>query len=648
MFNSPFNSRNLLVSNSKEYRCPKCFLIPFINISINENKLFMSTKCTNNHNYSKPFDEMEMMCKASPILNYTCELCKNFKEAKNFSNIYFYCSNCFKFFCLKHGETHSLKEGHKIFINKKLDSICTEHEGTTVVGYCKKHNKNYCFLCQHFNENNNKFDEKLNEEQIKKYENENKNNEKIIKEMEVLFNNYKKFFNELEDDFFLFKDYVNKKILFINEIINFYKEKTKDCDINYQMKANIENNCFDLTETNQILMKKINSQIKIINELKNFFKIKEINNVMNFIKEEEKETKKEVEKTKDSKKDIEKLKTKKEVEKTKDSKKEIEKLKTKKEVEKTKDFKKEIEKLKDFEIEKTKIVNTLNNNENYINCLKILDDGRLAAGDSSSNLVIYNKENFKPEIIIKNNLGNLFNITQIKNKFLACSFAKDSTIKIIKIKKNNVYDEIQIIKNAHDDFIIKIIELKNKNLISFSYDCSFKIWKLNDKNKYEKIFRFKDSDKLNDGLEIKENEILYVKESISNSIVFYDLETNEKIKTLNRLDLFIDFRGQRIIKLTEKNIAVAGDGKVYLIDTNNYVILDKIESNQNCCILKLTNNLFLVGDKYGNVFQYKLKDKKLIDESKKYKLHGSRIYSMAFLNGFFISGGYNEIKIWKI
>ena len=62
------SSNTQYIINNKEYRCPKCSLIPFINIFNNENKLFMSTKCTNNHNYSKPFDEME----------------KNFKNKSNF------------------------------------------------------------------------------------------------------------------------------------------------------------------------------------------------------------------------------------------------------------------------------------------------------------------------------------------------------------------------------------------------------------------------------------------------------------------------------------------------------------------------------------------------------------------------------------
>ena len=45
---------------------------------------------------------------------------------------------------------------------------------------------------------------------------------------------------------------------------------------------------------------------------------------------------------------------------------------------------------------------------------------------------------------------------------------------------NNNYEDIQVIKNAHQFLISKIIELKNENLITFSWDCSFKIWKLND------------------------------------------------------------------------------------------------------------------------------------------------------------------------
>ena len=114
-----------IANDNKEFRCPKCSIIPFINIFTNENKLYMSMKCTNNHNYSKTFDEMEKISKTNPISNYFCALCEN-ENNKKLSNIHFYCSICYKFFCYKHGETHKLKEGHKIFFTKNFDSCCID------------------------------------------------------------------------------------------------------------------------------------------------------------------------------------------------------------------------------------------------------------------------------------------------------------------------------------------------------------------------------------------------------------------------------------------------------------------------------------------------------------------------------------------
>ena len=90
-----------LIYKYKEYRCPKCFLVPFINLSNIENKLFMSIKCitNDNHNESKPFDEMEKMCKSSPISNNICLNCvSENKENKKLSNIFFLLFKMFKIF----------------------------------------------------------------------------------------------------------------------------------------------------------------------------------------------------------------------------------------------------------------------------------------------------------------------------------------------------------------------------------------------------------------------------------------------------------------------------------------------------------------------------------------------------------------------
>ena len=106
----------------------------------------------------------------------------------------------------------------------------------------------------------------------------------------------------------------------------------------------------------------------------------------------------------------------------------------------------------------------------------------------------------------------------------------------------------------------------------------------------------------------------------------------------------------KIIKINDNEVAVAGNGKVYLIDINNYLILHEINSDcKNDCILKLSFNLFLIGNDNGTITQYKTENKKLIKESSKIKSHENRIYSMTLLNDMIISGGLNSniIKIWK-
>ena len=109
--------------------------------------------------------------------------------------------------------------------------------------------------------------------------------------------------------------------------------------------------------------------------------------------------------------------------------------------------------MKDFNFEKMNNIKILNNNKGTIYCSKILDDGRLAVGDSNSNLIIYNKETFTTDIIIQNNLGNLNNFIQLKNKNIACSLESDYTLRIIKI--NNFIHKFYFFINI----IFKCIEI---------------------------------------------------------------------------------------------------------------------------------------------------------------------------------------------
>ena len=269
------SSKSIIPNNLLGYRCPECSLIPFIQITSNENKLTMKTHCTNNHTFNEPFDKLQMMCKSKA--KYFCSICGKAKNDPNQEEEkFYYCSICFKFYCYNHGKNiHKLKDGHNIYFNDCFDNICFEHNGTSIIGYCQKHNKNYCKRCECYSENNNSIDDELNMQQIEKYEKEILNNQKILNEIDDLFKNYKKTFNELENTYALYKQNMTKKINFMNEIVNDYKNKIKNSALNYQMKANIQVNHFDLTEMKQKINNKISEQNKEINELIKLLKRRE-------------------------------------------------------------------------------------------------------------------------------------------------------------------------------------------------------------------------------------------------------------------------------------------------------------------------------------------------------------------------------------
>ena len=123
------------------------------------------------------------------------------------------------------------------------------------------------------------------------------------------------------------------------------------------------------------------------------------------------------------------------------------------------------------------------------------------------------------------------------------------------------------------------------------------------------------------------------------------------MNTFNNLNLCFSSYGERIIKLNDEEIAIAGNKKIYLIDFNNYLILNEINCDyRNDCILKLSNNLILIGDSNGTITQYRIEKKRLIKESFKNKSHEINIFSLTLINDMIISGSINskEIKIWKI
>ena len=129
------------------------------------------------------------------------------------------------------------------------------------------------------------------------------------------------------------------------------------------------------------------------------------------------------------------------------------------------------------------------NNYNNINCIKHFKEtwcgwhGGLCKLDEDRIIVKGNKKNSLKVISILNlniikEINNPFQcngITLIEDKgiFIVGGVSND-----IRIYRNDNYECIQTIQNAHDDEIKGFIELKDCSIASFSKDKKIKIWYL--------------------------------------------------------------------------------------------------------------------------------------------------------------------------
>ena len=129
----------------------------------------------------------------------------------------------------------------------------------------------------------------------------------------------------------------------------------------------------------------------------------------------------------------------------------------------------------------------LNKNEinyNNINCIQYFEDVKCGWNNGICRLnedrIIVGRNSLKIISILKNKI-----IKEIKIPFecWGIRLIEDKGIffiggesKDIRIYRNDNYECIQIIHNAHEDYINGFIELKDGAIVSYSYDKKIKIW----------------------------------------------------------------------------------------------------------------------------------------------------------------------------
>ncbi len=295
----------------------------------------------------------------------------------------------------------------------------------------------------------------------------------------------------------------------------------------------------------------------------------------------------------------------------------------------------------EFNIKLKEPLRILNTHSDFVNCLIILKDGRLASCSHDKSIIIYNKSNYNPDIIIKEHAGAVFQIIQLSTgELISCSY--DLTLKIFNIKEKD-YELIQTMKN-HINYDIKIIELTNKVLASCSYDSNI-IFYLKDNNEYKIDYKINIGETCHSIIQTKENEICYTGK---NNLYFFDLLERKQKSEINNIRNFT-YDEEWLMMATKDLLMVPGDNKLIIVNVNHYKLVREINVPNSGFIYSgcmLNKNMLITGDNNKSLRQWRIDGDNLILISEKDNSHLEKIsYLLNSGDGHIISASA-DIKIW--
>ena len=296
---------------------------------------------------------------------------------------------------------------------------------------------------------------------------------------------------------------------------------------------------------------------------------------------------------------------------------------------------------KDFNIRLKEPLYTLNYHTDWVYCLTLLKDGRLVSGSYDKSIIIYNKENYEPDLIIKEHTYSVRYLTQLKNELLG-SCSGDKTIKLFYINQNK-YKVIQTLY-FHSHSVHKLLELTNGSLVSISSDSTI-IFYIFDNNGYKKDYSISASGIVENINQTKSNEIVY--STSDKKINFFDLN-ERKIKII--IDN-INFTGYSFCMIRKDLLLIPGENMINIINIEEYKIIRTINvpnAGEIKGVSMLNSDMLITGDNSTILRQWKIEGDNLIFISKKEQTHSDDItFILNLENGHIATGSMDyTIKIW--
>ena len=289
-------------------------------------------------------------------------------------------------------------------------------------------------------------------------------------------------------------------------------------------------------------------------------------------------------------------------------------------------------------------INSINPHKKSISSLSNFPLGNIISVSFDKSIKIYD-----------NNLNIIQNISNAHDNFIIYVSIKDennfvTSSKNIKTwnknKTKNEFSLNQIINNAHNDWINKIIYYLNENLISCSHDKTIKIWEKDNNNKYQCISILTHSNWVYSILLIEDKNLLI--SSGLDRTKFWNLNNYENIINFQA----ICYNNNALKRIDDEKIIIGGkyDGIIKIISIREKKIIKEIKNKFRCygiCIIQ-EKGILLIGGRSEEIKIYKIENYECIKIIK--DAHNDIILGIKRLKNNLIAsyGEDNTIKVWKI
>jgi WD40 repeat protein len=285
--------------------------------------------------------------------------------------------------------------------------------------------------------------------------------------------------------------------------------------------------------------------------------------------------------------------------------------------------------------------NSIKAHKNFINSISVFPSGNIVSVSADKSIKIYDN-NFHVLQKIENAHTEAIVYVDIldENNFITSA----NNIKFWN-KKDNLFSEKNVIENAHNDEIRKIIHFSNYNLISCSRDKTVKLWEINN-NKYENITTLVHSNNVSSILLLEDKKILissgldgtYFWNTINYEKLFYIKETfcgwNEGIKNIDDNRIIVKGKDSNLLKI---------------ISISQKEVIAEIENYFQCNAIGLIKEkeLLLIGGKNKSIKIYRYDTFECIQIIN--NAHEDDIRGFTLLNNKTICSFSKDknIKIWK-